>query len=145
MFGRARAVAAKSWPQPSQTVRPFRTISPQTGHARPFGRVMNQIRPKKTKPKKPINSTSATPIPVPVSQAFCWSWVWAWQPFSALLPPAIAQTTIRAHQAISTQVIFRQWGRILPMFAAPFQSLDAAAARPTHERIDRSLASACIQ
>lgn len=115
-----RAAAAKSCPHLAQTVTPRLIELPHAGQSRVFGRLMNQISEKNTKPTKPIRRINATPIPLPASAAFWQDWLlknpaacWthcatSW--WSELLPPAIAQITMRAHHTMSTQVIFRQRG-----------------------------------
>lgn len=112
--------ARKSCPQLAHDVSPRLTLSPHTGHSRPFGRVMNQMSEKKTKPKNPIKRISATPIPVPASHAFRADCalrkalpVWCEQSLALLAPPAMAHNKMIAHQTITTQVIFRQCGRFI--------------------------------
>lgn len=105
----ATAAAAKSWPQFGQAVSPFFTFSPQAGHSRPFGLVMNQISEKNAKPKKPMNSTRRKPIPVPASQPSRAAWLAS--DAQSLEPAAlIAQTKISTDQMMSTHVILRQCG-----------------------------------
>lgn len=56
-------------------------------------------------------------MPAPASHAFCADWALryaspVWLEQFELAPPAIAQTMMRAHQRITTQVILRQCGRL---------------------------------
>ena len=67
-------------PHFGQAVLPFFTSSPHTGQPRFLGRVINQIKEKKTKPKKPISKNTAIPMPVPAllasSHVFTLSAAW---------------------------------------------------------------------